>query len=47
MTTEQVIYLCCNGIMILMSLILLYLSTQLTRKSPTTTILAIYFYYAV
>jgi len=47
MTTEQVIYLCCNGIMILMSLILLCLSTQLTRKSPTTTILAIYFYYAV
>ena len=45
--TEKIVYLICNGIMIFMSLIMLYLSTQLTRKSPAPIILSIYFYYIV
>lgn len=47
LNTEQVVFLVCNGIMIFMSLILLYLSTQLTRKSPAPIILTIYAYYIV
>lgn len=44
---EEIVYLICLGIMGVLALALLYLSTQLTRKSPNMTVFVIYIFYSV
>ena len=45
--TERTIYLISLGIMGVMALLMLYLSTQLTRRSPRITILTIFIFYII
>mmetsp|Transcript_17701 Transcript_17701/g.17417 ORF Transcript_17701/g.17417 Transcript_17701/m.17417 type:complete len:417 (-) Transcript_17701:994-2244(-) len=46
-STERTIYLICLGIMAVLAILFLYLSPQLKRRSPRTTVLAILFFYIV